>query len=88
MLKSGLKLNRGTIVDTPAPNFTKNHNKQRYRNMHQTREINQGYFDMRSHIGVDRKTKLIYFVVATTANTDITVVITNLLHDNEWCFYA
>lgn len=67
----GLKVASGTIVDATiinAPSSTKNQSGERDPEMKQTKKGNQWYFGMKAHIGVDRKTKLIHSVAATTAN--------------------
>ena len=67
----GLKVSTGTIVDATiinAPSSTKNADKARDPDMHQTKKGNQWYFGMKAHIGVDSRTKLIHTVVATAAN--------------------
>ena len=82
----GLKVSTGTIVDATiinAPSSTKNQDKARDPEMHQTKKGNQWYFGMKAHIGVDSKTKLIHSVVATSANVHDSVVVGNLLHGNE-----
>ena len=84
--ENGLKVNRGTIVDASiinAPSSTKNKNKQRDPDMHQTRKGNQWFFGMKAHIGVDSKTKLIHSVVATPANVHDSVILGDLLHGEE-----
>jgi IS5 family transposase len=56
--ENGMKVARGTIVDASiinAPSSTKNKDKQRDSEMHQTRKGKQWYFGMKAHIGVDRK---------------------------------
>jgi IS5 family transposase len=66
----GLKVATGTIVDATiinAPSSTKNANKARDPEMHQTKKGNQWYFGMKAHFGVDSRTKLIHAVVATPA---------------------
>ena len=62
--ENGLKVSRGTIVDASiinAPSSTKNKDKARDPDMKQTRKGNQWYFGMKTHIGVDSKTRLIHF---------------------------
>lgn len=84
--ESGLKLSQGTIVDATiihAPSSTKNKEKQRDPDMHQTKKGNQWYFGMKAHIGTDRQTKLIHSVVATAANVHDSVVLGDLLHGDE-----
>jgi IS5 family transposase len=84
--ESGMKVNRGTIVDATiinAPSSTKNQDKQRDPEMHQTRKGNQWYFGMKAHVGVDSKTKLIHSVAATPANVHDSQVLPDLLHGEE-----
>ena len=55
--------------------MTKNADKARDPEMHQTKKGNQWYFGMKAHFGVDSRTKLIHAVVATPANVaDSTVL--------------
>jgi transposase, IS5 family len=74
----GLKVATGTIVDATiinAPSSTKNADKARDPEMHQTKKGNQWYFGMKGHFGVDSRSKLIHAVVATPANVaDSTVL--------------
>lgn len=82
----GLKISTGTIVDATiisAPSSTKNRDRQRDPDMHQTKKGNQWYFGMKAHIGTDSKTKLIHSVVATPANTADATVLPDLLHGEE-----
>src|SRR5262249_53109563 len=63
----GLKGATGTIVDATiinAPSSTKNADKARDPEMHQTKKGNQWYFGMKAHIGVDSRSKLIHAVAA------------------------
>lgn len=86
LAESGLKVSRGTIVDASiinAPSSTKNRDKARDPDMKQTRKGNQWYFGMKTHIGVDSKTKLIHSVVVTPANVHDSQVLGDLLHGNE-----
>jgi len=83
---SGMKVSTGTIVDATiisAPSSTKNAEKARDPDMHQTRKGNQWYFGMKAHIGVDSKTKIIHAVVATPANVADCAVLPDLLHGAE-----
>ena len=82
----GLTVSRGTIVDATiisAPSSTKNRQKARDPEMHQTKKGNQWYFGMKAHIGVDSRTKLIHSVAATAANVHDSQVLPDLLHGNE-----
>ncbi len=87
----GMKVSTGTIVDATiinAPSSTKNQDKERDPEMHQTKKGNQWYFGMKAHIGVDSKTKLIHSVVATSANVHDKHAIPQLLHGNEHRVYG
>src|SRR5512133_1952072 len=82
----GLKVATGTIVDATiinAPSSTKNANKARDPEMHQTKKGNQWYFGMKAHFGVDSRSKLIHAAVATPTNVADSAVLANLLHGNE-----
>ena len=86
LAESGLKVNRGTIVDATiidAPTSTKNKDKTRDPDMHQTRKGNQWYFGMKAHIGVDNQTKLIHSVAVTAANVHDSQLLGDLLHGDE-----
>ena len=82
----GLKVATGTIVDATiinAPSSSKNADKARDPEMHQTKKGNQWYFGMKAHLGVDSRTKLIHAVVATPANVADSTVLPELLHGQE-----
>ena len=82
----GLLLREGTLVDATliaAPSSTKNKEKQRDPEMHQTRKGNQWYFGMKAHIGADRDSKLVHTVVVTAANAADIVKTAELLHGQE-----
>lgn len=83
---NGIKVGRGTIVDatiTSAPASTKNKEKSRDADMHQTRKGNQWFFGMKAHIGVDSRTKIIHAVAATAANVHDATCLPDLLHGAE-----
>ncbi len=83
---AGLKVRTGTIVDATiidAPSSTKNKDKARDPEMHQTKKGNQWYFGMKAHIGVDSRSKLIHAVAATAANVHDSQMLEDLLHGNE-----
>ena len=82
----GLKVSTGTIVDATiinAPSSTKNRDKARDPDMHQTKKGNQWYFGMKAHVGVDSKSKIIHAVVATAANVADSAILPDLLHGEE-----
>jgi len=84
--RQGIKISTGTIVDATiiqAPSSTKNRDKRRDPDMHQTKKGNQWYFGMKAHIGVDSQSKIIHAVVATAANVHDSVCLPDLLHGNE-----
>src|SRR4051794_21027886 len=82
----GLLMRQGTIVDATiiaAPPSTKNKQKARDLEMHQTRKGNQWYFGMKAHIGVDVASGRVHTVKGTAANeADITQT-AKLLHRQE-----
>jgi transposase, IS5 family len=87
----GLKLGTGTIVDATiigAPSSTKNADKQRDPEMHQTRKGQQWYFGMKLHIGVDSKTGLAHSAVVTAANVHDKHPLPDLLHGQEEQVYG
>ncbi len=77
MVTSGYIMKGGTIVDATiiaAPSSTKNAEKKRDPEMHQTKKGGQWRFGMKCHIGVDAGSGLVYTIEVTTANEhDITV---------------
>ena len=87
----GLKVGTGTIVDATiigAPSSTKNADKQRDPEMHQTRKGQQWYFGMKLHIGVDSRTGLAHSAVVTAANVHDKHPLPDLLHGNEQRVYG
>ena len=87
----GFKLNTGTIVDATiigAPRSTKNADKARDPDMHQTRKGQQWYFGMKLHIGVDSQSGLAHSAVVTAANVHDKHPLPQLLHGNERRVYG
>jgi len=83
---NGIKVGKGTIVDASiisAPPSTRNKDKRRDPDMHQTRKGNQWFFGMKAHIGVDSRTKVIHAVSATAANVHDSTCLPDLLHGEE-----
>ena len=66
-----------------APPSTKNKEKKRDPEMHQTKKGNQWYFGMKAHIGADRDSKLVHTVVVTAANVADVTKTAELLHGAE-----
>lgn len=86
LAEAGLMLKEGTIVDATiidAPSSTKNREKARDPEMHQTRKGNQWYFGMKMHIGVDDALGLIHSIETTPANEADINVAERLLHGEE-----
>lgn len=83
----GRLLRGGTIVDATiieSPSSTKNEEKARDPEMHQTKKGNQWHFGMKTHIGLDTCSGLVHSVTATAANVhDITEVHKNIRNDDE-----
>jgi IS5 family transposase len=82
----GLFMGKGTIVDATiinAPSSTKNAEKKRDPEMHQTRKAKQWYFGMKVHTAVDDGFGLVHTVCATSANVADVNVFGELLHGAE-----
>ena len=82
----GLLLREGTLVDATliaAPPSTKNQEKKRDPEMHQTKKGNQWYFGMKAHLGADRDSKLVPSLVVTAANVADVTQAAELLHGEE-----
>lgn len=87
----GLKVGTGTIVDATiigAPSSTKNADKARDPEMHQTKKGQQWYFGMKLHIGVDSQTGLTHSAVVTAANVHDKHPLPELLHGAEQRVYG
>lgn len=83
---NGIKIAKGTIVDATiisAPSSTKNKDKERDPEMHQTAKGKQWYFGMKAHVGVDSKSKLIHTILASAANVADALALPHLLHGKE-----
>jgi IS5 family transposase len=82
----GLILKKGTIVDSTiiaAPSSTKNREKKRDPEAHQTKKGNTWYFGYKAHIGVDKDTGLVHHVEVTGANVHDVAVVPDLLTGEE-----
>ena len=91
LLANGLKLCGGTIVDATiiaAPSSTKNKDKARDPEMHQTKKGNQWHFGMKAHIGVDSASGLVHSASVTAANVHDSQQLPNLLHGQETRLYG
>ena len=91
LLANGLKLCGGTIVDATiiaAPSSTKNLDKARDPEMHQTYKAGQWYFGMKAHIGVDSATGLIHSASVTAASVHDSQQLGHLVHGAETRLYG
>ena len=82
----GIKVGKSTIVDASiisAPPSTKNKDRARDPEIHQTKKGKQWYFGMKAHIGVDSRTKVIHAVAASAANVHDATCLRQLLHGEE-----
>ena len=87
MTQTGHMMKGGTIVDAAiisAPSSTKNADKARDPEMHQTKKGNEWKFGMKCHIGVDAGSGLVHTMTVTAANEhDITQAVNLLREDDE-----
>ena len=82
----GLLVREGTIVDSTiisAPSSTKNQERARDPEMHQTRKGRQWFFGMKLHTGTDERTGLVHSVSTTAANVSDVTEAHRLLHGGE-----
>lgn len=89
--ENGMTLKTGTIVDATiitAPSSTKNADKQRDPEMHQTKKGKQWHFGMKLHIGVDSQSGLAHSAVVTPANVHDKHPLPQLLHGREKRVYG
>ena len=87
----GLILKKGSIVDSTiisAPSSTKNKEKKRDPDAHQTKKGNSWYFGYKGHIGVDKISGLVHHVEVTAANVHDVTVVPQLLHGEEESVYG
>lgn len=87
----GLKVGTGTIVDATiigAPSSTKNAQKKRDPQMHQTQKGKNWFFGMKLHIGVDSRTGLAHSAMVTAANVHDKHPLPDLLHGDELRVYG
>jgi IS5 family transposase len=82
----GYILKKGTIVDSTiisAPPSTKNKERKRDPEAHQTKKGNTWYFGYKAHVGVDQKSGLVHHVEVTAANVHDVTVVPKLLNGEE-----
>jgi IS5 family transposase len=91
LIANGMKLSGGTIVDATliaAPPSTKNRDKARDPEMHQTKKGKDWHFGMKLHIGADSQTGLVHSASVTAANVHDSQQVPNLLHGQETRLYG
>jgi len=89
--RRGLMLKEGTMVDATiidAPTSTKNEDRERDPEMHQTKKGNAWFFGMKAHIGADVDSGLTHTVVTTAANEADVTQVDQLLHGRELTAYG
>ena len=82
----GLMMREGTIVDATliaAPPSTKNKDKKRDPEMHQSKKGNDWHFGLKAHIGVDMASGLVHTLVGTAGNVADVTQAHALLHGDE-----
>ena len=84
----GSMLRQGTVVDATiihAPSTTKSKDGKHHPEMHQTKKVNQYFFRMKAHIGVDVESGLVHRLVGAAANVaDVTQVDQLLLGEETY----
>jgi len=88
---NGLIMHGGTIVDATiisAPSSTKNQDKARDPEMHQTKKGNEWRFGMKAHVGVDAGTGYVTKVTATPANVHDIAETAKLIRSDDEVVYG
>ena len=91
MVASGHIMKGGTIVDATiinAPSSTKNAEKARDPEMHQTKKGNEWRFGMKCHVGVDAGSGYVHTAEVTAANVHDVTVASKLLREDVQVVYG
>ena len=91
MVETGHMLKGGTIVDATiidAPSSTKNAQKARDPEMHQTKKGNEWRFGMKCHVGVDAHSGLVHTMTVTAANEHDVTQAANLIREDDDVVYG
>ena len=91
MVQTGHMMKGGTIVDATiinAPSSTKNAQKARDPEMHQTKKGNEWRFGMKCHIGVDAGSGLVHTMTVTGANKHDIEETAKLLREDDEVVYG
>ncbi len=89
--EKGILLKRGTIIDATiinASSSTKNKDKKRDPDMHQTKKGNQWYHGMKAHVGVDSNSGVVHSLTTTAANIHDSDKFDDCLHGEEKVIFA
>jgi IS5 family transposase len=82
----GLVMREGTIVDATliaAPPSTKNRDRERDTEMHESKKDNDWHLGMKAHVDMDMATGLVHSVVGTAGNVSDVTQAHALLHGGE-----
>lgn len=91
MVATGHMMKGGTIVDATiinAPSSTKNAEKARDSEMHQTKKGNEWRFGMKCHAGVDAGSGLVHTIEVTAANVHDVTVASKLIREDDEVVYG
>ena len=91
MVQTGHMMKGGTILDATiinAPSFTKNAQKARDPEMHQTKKGNEWRFGVKCHIGVDAGSGLVHTITVTAANAHDITEAANLIREDDEVVYG
>ena len=89
--KAGLMMHGGTIVDATiieAPSSTKNKDRKRDPEMHQTKKGNQWHHGMKVHSGVDAGSGYVHSITGTAANVHDIKETANLIREDDEVVYG
>jgi IS5 family transposase len=87
----GCLLKGGTIVDATiihASPSTKNRDRQRDPEMHQTKKGNQWYFGLKVHVGADAQSGLVHTVGVTPAHVADVTALPHLLREEDRALFG
>lgn len=88
---TGHIMHGGSIVDATiinAPSSTKNAEKKRDPEMHQTKKGNEWKFGMKCHVGVDAGSGLVHTITATAANAHDITETSKLIREDDAVVYG
>lgn len=89
--EAGLIMHGGTVVDATliaAAPSTKNKEKKRDPEMHQTKKGNEWHFGMKVHAGVDAGSGYVHTITGTSANVHDVTETVNLLREDDYILYG